>query len=113
LKLLFDANLSPKLVGLLKDLFPGSLHIFDTSLVRNTPDQAIWDYARDNNLTIVSADSDFVGIAKSKGAPPKVVRIEDCDFRTAEVEALLRRYSISIAEMEHSSQDVLVIRRTT
>jgi predicted nuclease of predicted toxin-antitoxin system len=42
---LFDANLSPKLVGRLYELFPGSLHVFDTGLARSTPDETIWEYA--------------------------------------------------------------------
>jgi predicted nuclease of predicted toxin-antitoxin system len=113
LKLLFDANLSPKLVRRLKDLFPGSVHVFDMGLARNTPDQMIWEYARANEFTIITADSDFLDFARSRGAPPKVVRIENCDYRTSEVEDLLRRNAIAIAEMEQSSQVMLVIRRTT
>jgi hypothetical protein len=33
--LLFDANLSPKLVKQLADLFPGSVHLFDLPLARD------------------------------------------------------------------------------
>ena len=60
MKLLFDANLSPKLVTRLAELFPGLAHVFDTGLGRLTPDTAIWDYAAQNGFTIVTADSDFV-----------------------------------------------------
>jgi predicted nuclease of predicted toxin-antitoxin system len=56
LKLLFDANLSPKLVGRLVDLFPGSVHVFDTGLAQNTPDQMIWAYAEINGFTIITAE---------------------------------------------------------
>jgi hypothetical protein len=38
LKLLFDANLSPKLVGRLAALFPDSNNVFDTGLARFTSD---------------------------------------------------------------------------
>ena len=113
MKLLFDANLSPKLVDRLDDLFPGSVHIFETGLARNTPDQTIWEYARANEFTSITADSDFLDLAQSRGAPPKVVRIENCDYRTTEVEDLLRRHAISIAEMEQSPRTILSIRRTT
>jgi predicted nuclease of predicted toxin-antitoxin system len=113
LKLLFDANLSPKLVGRLDDLFPGSVHVFETGLAQNTPDQTIWEYARANGFTIITADSDFLYLAQSRGAPPKVVRIENCDYRTTEVEDLLRRQAISIAEMEQSPKTILSIRRIT
>ena len=45
MKLLFDANLSPKLVRRLADLFPDLTHVFDTCLAQFTPDIVIWDYA--------------------------------------------------------------------
>jgi predicted nuclease of predicted toxin-antitoxin system len=32
MKLLFDENLSPKLVGLLDDLYPNSVHVRDVGL---------------------------------------------------------------------------------
>jgi predicted nuclease of predicted toxin-antitoxin system len=42
LKLLFDANLSPKLVRRLTELFPDSAHVFGTGLEKSTLDEAIW-----------------------------------------------------------------------
>ena len=61
MKLLFDANLSPRLIGRLAALFPDSIHVFDTGLARFTSDEAIWEYARSNGFVIVTADSDFLG----------------------------------------------------
>jgi predicted nuclease of predicted toxin-antitoxin system len=112
LKLLFDANLSPKLVGRLAGLFPGSVHVFDTGLARFTTDESIWEYARANGFAIVTADSDFLALSRSRGAPPKVVQLKHCDYRTSQVEDLLRRHAISIAELEHSSRATLVLRST-
>ena len=63
MKLLFDANLPPKLVGRLAELFPDSVHVFDTGLARYTSDETIWKYARANGFTIVTADSDFLDLA--------------------------------------------------
>ena len=63
MKLLFDANLSPKLVGRLADLFPDSLHVFDTGLVRFTSDEVIWEYAGDHGFVIVTAGADFLELA--------------------------------------------------
>jgi predicted nuclease of predicted toxin-antitoxin system len=71
LKLLFDANLSPKLVGRLAELFPESVHVFDTGLARFTSDETIWEYARSNGFVIVTADSDFLGLAEERGSPPQ------------------------------------------
>jgi predicted nuclease of predicted toxin-antitoxin system len=110
LKLLFDANLSPKLVGRLAELFPGSTHVFDTGLARFTPDERVWEYARSNGFVIVTADSDFLDLAERRGAPPKVVRLENCNYRTSLVESLIRQNAVRIAELERSSRPVLIIR---
>jgi predicted nuclease of predicted toxin-antitoxin system len=110
LRLLFDANLSPRLVDRLAELFPGSAHVFDTGLARFTPDEVIWEYARAQGFAIVTADSDFLDLAGSRGAPPKIIHLENCNYRTARVEDLLRRHAIWIAELEQSSRAVLVIR---
>lgn len=109
MKLLLDANLSPKLVNRLAGLFD-SVHVFDTGLARFTSDEAIWEYARTNGFTIVTADADFLDLAKDRGAPPKVVRLENCNYRTSQVEDLLRRHAVRITEFERSLQPVLIIR---
>jgi predicted nuclease of predicted toxin-antitoxin system len=98
LKLLFDANLSPRLVPKLSELFPGSIHVFDTELVRYTIDEAIWEYAKSGGYTIITADSDFVQIAERRGVPPGVVRLENCNYRTARVEELIRRNAVRITD---------------
>ena len=38
-------------------------------------DEQLWEYARKNNLTIVTKDADFSLKALIKGTPPKVVHI--------------------------------------
>lgn len=58
MKLLFDQNLSPKLVDRLADLFPGSVHVQSVGLECAEDDQ-IWEYSRLNELAIVSKDEDY------------------------------------------------------
>ena len=72
MKLLFDENLSPKLVKLLGDLFPDSLHVRDVDLNR-ADDSVVWKYAKENDLTICSKDSDMHQRSFVLGFPPKVV----------------------------------------
>ncbi len=112
MRLLFDANLSPKLVARLAELFPDSVHVFDTGLARFTSDETIWKYAKESGFIVVTADSDFLELASSRGAPPKVVHLERYTYRTSVVEDLLRRHAIWIAELEKSSRATLVIRST-
>jgi predicted nuclease of predicted toxin-antitoxin system len=110
-RLLFDANLSPKLVSRLADVFPGSLHVFDTGLAVSVSDEAIWEFAKAHRLIIVTADSDFIGLARQRGSPPWVARLENCQYKTSQVEDLLRRNSFRISAMENSSRALLIIRR--
>lgn len=55
MKLLVDQNLSPKRVGQLSDLFPGSEHVHNIGLDRSD-DDSIWAFALANNFVIVSKD---------------------------------------------------------
>jgi predicted nuclease of predicted toxin-antitoxin system len=109
LKLLFDANLSPKLVGRLADLFPDSTHVFNIGLDRFTSDERIWTHAKENGFAIVTADADFVRLADTLGPPP-VIRLENCNYKTAVVEKLLRRNAIRISDLEQSDRAILIIR---
>jgi len=111
LRLLFDANLSPKLTARLADLFPDSTHVFDTGLAQFTSDGTIWEYALANRYVIVTTDADFLGLTKRHGAPPKVVRLERCDYKTAVIEDLIRRNAVRIYEFGRSKRAVLLIRK--
>jgi predicted nuclease of predicted toxin-antitoxin system len=95
------------------NFFPGAAHVFDTGLARSTPDEQIWEYAAAGGFTIVTADSDFLDLANSRGAPPEVVHLEKCDYRTSRVERILRRQAVLIADLEQSSRPTLTIRNTT
>ena len=46
--LLFDQNLSPRLVTKLTDLYPNSAHV-DTLGLGTSSDRDVWEYARLNN----------------------------------------------------------------
>lgn len=91
MKLLFDENLSPKLVRLLGDLFPDSVHVRDVGLNR-ADDTTVWKYAQDNSMTICSKDSDMHQRSFVLGFPPKVVWVRLGNCSTADVEELLRRH---------------------
>ena len=88
------------------------MHVNNAGLGERTPDRRIWEFAKENNFTIVTADADFLALARSFGAPPCVVRLEQCDYRTARVEALLRRNAILIAELPASGRAALLIRNS-
>ena len=72
MRLLFDQNLSHRLLQRLADVYPDSRHVRDVGLAR-AADDLVWMHARDNGLTIVSKDADFHQRSFLFGAPPKVI----------------------------------------
>lgn len=89
LKLLFDENLSPKLVVALADLFPGSTHV-DRIGLGSAMDDEIWEYARREGYTLVSKDSDFHEKSLLRGYPPRVIWIKRGNCTNRQVEMILR-----------------------
>ena len=108
-RLLLDENLSPRLLQLLTDLFPGSEHVRNVGLASATDDE-LWQYAADHELVIATKDEDFRQRCYLLGAPPKVVWIRLGNCSTAEIEAALRREAAAIgAFVEEPDSALLVI----
>ena len=91
MKLLFDQNLSPRLVETLADLFDGSAHVQSLGLDR-MPDAPLWNFARDNGFVIVTKDVDFSDRSTLLGHPPKVIWIHLGNCTTSEIELALRSH---------------------
>lgn len=108
MKLLFDENLSRRLVQKLDDLFYGSRHVSTAGLLTQ-PDSAIWEYARIREFAIVSADSDFYDLAVALGPPPKMIWLRGCDYPTAIAEQLIRSQAIRIGEFLKSEGEAVLI----
>ncbi len=89
MRLLLDHNLSPRLVSRLQDLYPESVHVASVGL-STARDQEVWEYARDNELILVSKDADFSEMSILLGSPPKVIWLTVGNCSTAQVEAILR-----------------------
>jgi predicted nuclease of predicted toxin-antitoxin system len=101
-KLLFDQNLSPRLVQRLSDLYPGSVHVFNIGLDRAS-DRVLWDYARERGFTLVTQDADFSEMSEALGFPPKVIWIRRGNCSTGQIESILRQYLDAIASLELDS----------
>ena len=89
MKLLFDENLSYRLVGALQDLYPGSAHVRDVGLL-GAEDRRIWPFAGEHGFLLVSKDSDFYQRSIVFGAPPKVIWLRIGNGPTRVVAELLR-----------------------
>jgi predicted nuclease of predicted toxin-antitoxin system len=72
MKLLFDQNLSHKLVQALADIYLDCQHVRNIGL-KTADDSIIWLYAKNNGYIIVSKDSDFHQRSFVWGYPPKII----------------------------------------
>ena len=89
MKLLFDHNLSPRLVDLLSDLYPQSSHVATIGL-ETASDHDVWTYAREHGFNIVTKDSDFNDLTVLRGYPPKIFWLRMGNCTTRKVEQTLR-----------------------
>jgi predicted nuclease of predicted toxin-antitoxin system len=109
MKLLFDHNLSHKLVPRLADLFPDSTQTRLLNL-SSSSDLVIWKHAKENNFIVVTLDKDFADLALQRGVPPKIIWLRCGNSSVVEVERLLRANSQDIKIFEtHPTAEVLEI----
>ena len=109
MKLLFDHNLSHKLVRRLADIFPDSTQ---TKLLGfdKDDDSVIWQHAKDNGFVIVTLDKDFSDLAIQRGVPPKIIWLRCGNSTVGEVERLLRANLADVSAFEtHPTAEVLEI----
>jgi predicted nuclease of predicted toxin-antitoxin system len=107
-KLLFDENLSHHLVGMLEELFPGSVHVRDIGLKR-ADDVELWRHAAEHGHAIVSKDEDFAERALLSGPPPKVIWIRLGNCSTAAVEALFRDHRTELLGFSQRAEAGLLV----
>jgi len=91
LKLLFDQNISHRIVEKVSLQFPESVHVLEIGL-DNASDTAIWDYARQEGFAIVSKDSDFHQRSFVYGHPPKFIWVKKGNCSTEEILSILLRH---------------------
>ena len=109
MRLLFDEGLSPKLVEILRDLFPGSESALNNGLARQG-DSRILAYADKFGFVLVTTDSDFESLVQNaQGAV--VVILRSCNYPTAIAAEVLRRNAIRIADLPNTRNKVLYLDR--
>ncbi len=108
MRLLWDHNLSPRLVRRLEDVFPGGLHVRQAGLAAATDDE-VWAFAATHGYAIISKDADFLQRSILRGAPPKAIWIRGGNCTTAEIEALLRRYHEAVREFLRDEESAFLV----
>jgi predicted nuclease of predicted toxin-antitoxin system len=107
-KLLFDENLSARLVALLQSEYPGSAHI-EQLLGRGRGDGEVWEHARANGFAIASKDNDFRQRAFLLGPPPKVVWLSVGNAGTDAIAALLKARAGDLGRFDANPEEALMV----
>ena len=94
-KLLFDNNISHRVIARVSDIFPNANHVMLENL-DEVSDNKVWMFAKNHNYTIVTKDSDFNDIAIHRGTPPKIIWIKVGNCKISEIENILRVNEIAI-----------------
>jgi predicted nuclease of predicted toxin-antitoxin system len=110
-KLLFDENLSRRLVTRLADRYPDSSHVGAIGLNQATA-REVWEYARDHEFVLVSKDSDFNDLAFVHGPPPKVVWLRVGNASTDAIAELLTAEATTITAFVVDEHDAVLTIRT-
>ena len=97
MSLLFDQNISFRLVQKVQHLFSNSKQVRELGL-EGMSDDKIWKFAKQNNFTIVTFDSDFFEISNLKGHPPKIIWLRTCNTTTNNIIEILQLKSETIID---------------
>lgn len=108
MRLLFDQNLSQRLLAALNDVYPGSVHVRQVGLGQAS-DLDVWEYARDYGLVIVSKDSDFHQLSFLYGPPPKAVWLRLGNYTTAEIEQVLRQRRDEVRAFTEATEEAFLV----
>jgi predicted nuclease of predicted toxin-antitoxin system len=108
MKLLLDQNLTHRLVALLDDIFPGSLHVRQVSMQEES-DEEIWNFAKSHDFVIVTQDSDYSDWNKLRGAPPKIIWIRCGNSTVEQIHKAIRNSSALIQIMDQPQSEIEIV----
>jgi predicted nuclease of predicted toxin-antitoxin system len=91
MKLLFDQNISFRILKIIPEQYSNSSHVKKEGLI-NASDKQIWDFAKLHNYTIVTQDSDFNELNVLYGYPPKIIWIRAGNIKTIALLNILSDY---------------------
>lgn len=88
MKLLFDQNISFRILKEIETDFPGSKQVREVNLEEKS-DRQIWEYSKEHGFTIVTFDLDFKDFSNLYGPPPKVILLRTGNLRTKHIKELI------------------------
>ncbi|ADB39441.1 DUF5615 family PIN-like protein [Spirosoma linguale] len=91
MRLLFDQNISFRVVKQLRATLPEVVGVRECGLL-NADDFQIWEYARQNNYTVVSFDKDIPDIGSVRGFPPKIIWLRTGNLSNQSIISLFKNH---------------------
>jgi predicted nuclease of predicted toxin-antitoxin system len=107
MKLLFDQNISFRIMRLLPDDFADCRHLSMVGLTNHT-DIDIYRFAKQNGFTIVTFDADFFDLSLLFGAPPKIVWLRTGNLTTSDIAERIISNKSNILSMIDSAEQSCV-----
>jgi len=84
MRLLFDQNISYRIINKLPKRFDDCKHVSQVGL-QDCEDIDIWQFALKEDFIIVTYDSDYYDISLINGCPPKVIWLRTGNLRTNQI----------------------------
>jgi predicted nuclease of predicted toxin-antitoxin system len=104
MRLLFDQNISYRVVKQLQANWPEFTHISNCKLT-DAPDNVIWQYAKQSNYCIVTHDDDFDDLFSLYGFPPKVVKLKTGNLSNSQTILILNKHTETIKQFLNNSEE--------
>ena len=103
MSLLFDQNISFKIIKSIEDIYPGSISVKEIGL-DNPRDIDIWNFAKLKQLSIVTFDSDFIDLSNLKGYPPKIIWLRIGNTSTLNIAERIRKERKNISDFLNNGE---------
>lgn len=112
MKLLFDENLSRRLIPLLANDYPDSAHVVACGL-GTVLDDEVFRFAGIGGYVLVTQDRDFTELSALRGSPPKVVWLRAHNLATRQIAQVLRQQKPALqALVDDPTKSLLVLHAT-
>ncbi|XOV94119.1 MAG: DUF5615 family PIN-like protein [Bacteroidota bacterium] len=107
MKLLFDQNISPRILKIISPELPESQHVRFVGLV-DSSDIEIFRFAKTKGYSIVTFDSDFVDLNALYGTPPKIIWLNTGNLTTRNISDLVVRNIRTIKQYLEAETDEIM-----
>ena len=108
MRLLLDENISYRVAQKIKQSFKEVSHVKYHNLLESD-DKQVWEFAKNNNFTIVTNDSDFNDFSLVSGFPPKIIWLHKGNINTQKIVELLKFHQQKILEFINDKQNGILI----